>query len=204
MNILVVGGTSFLGRHIVEAALANGHIVTLFNRGKTNPDLFPDLEKLRGDRKEGDYAAVADRHWDAIIDPSAYYPRAVRELLEAATCDHYTFISTISVYADNSVLDQDESAGVIKLDDPTTEEVTGATYGGLKVLCEETVMDSLHEKDEPISLYELFESSTVRYRRLPRLANDENDEDSDSDEDIEESEEEEEEEEDVMDSNRSL
>ncbi len=138
MNILVIGGTVFLGRHIVEAALAQGHTVTLFNRGKTNPHLFPQLEKLIGDRQAGDYAALAGRRWDAIIDPSAYIPRAVRELLTAASCDHYTLISSISVYADSGIQGQDEGAAVLTLADPTTEEVTGETYGGLKVLCEQT------------------------------------------------------------------
>lgn len=136
MNILVVGGSQFLGRHIVMAALDKGYTVTLFNRGKTNPHLFPELEKLIGDRVEGNLDALVGRKFDAVIDISAYIPRVVKQLLETVETDHYTFISTISVYASDAELNQDESAGVVILDDPTTEEITGETYGGLKVLCE--------------------------------------------------------------------
>ena len=137
MNLLVMGGTQFLGRAIVEAAIAAGHTVTLFNRGKTGLDLFPELEKLRGDRKTGDLSALAGRQFDAVIDVCAFYPRAVRELLATVETTHYTLISTISVYAQNDVAGLDESAELATLDDHTTEEVTGETYGGLKVLCEQ-------------------------------------------------------------------
>ena len=137
MNILVMGGTQFLGRAIVDAAIAAGHTVTLFNRGKTGTDLFPSLEKLRGDRKAGDLSALAGRRFDAVIDVCAYFPRAVRELLETVETEHLTLISTISVYAHNDKVGQDESADVASLEDHTTEEVTGETYGGLKVLCEQ-------------------------------------------------------------------
>ena len=98
VKILVLGGTVFLGRHIVEAALARGHEVTLFNRGRQNPDLFPMVEKLRGDR-DSDLAAVRGRAFDAVVDPSAYRPEQVRAV--AATLGdtgHYTFISSVSVY----------------------------------------------------------------------------------------------------------
>src|SRR4026209_2119370 len=98
MRLLVLGGTVFLGRHIVEAALARGHEVTLFNRGRQNPDLFPEIEKLRGDR-DGELAALRGRTFDAVVDPSAYRPEQVRAV--AATLEdteHYTFISSISVY----------------------------------------------------------------------------------------------------------
>ena len=75
MQILILGGTVFLGRHLVEAALARGHDVTLFNRGQHNPELFPQVEKLRGDR-DGDLAALAGRRFDAAIDTSGYLPRS--------------------------------------------------------------------------------------------------------------------------------
>lgn len=146
MNILIMGGTQFLGRAIVEAALAAGHTVTLFNRGKTGADLFPQLEKLRGDRKAGDLAALTGRQFDAVIDVCAFYPRAVRELLETVETAHYTLISTISVYAQNDVAGLDESAELATLTDHTTEEVTGETYGGLKVLCEQAGEAAMPEK----------------------------------------------------------
>src|SRR3954452_16259807 len=98
MQILILGGTQFLGRHTVDAALARGHDVTLFNRGQTNPDLFPDVEKLRGDR-DGDLGALAGRSFDAVVDTSGYVPRIVRETTEAlGDVGHYTFVSSISVY----------------------------------------------------------------------------------------------------------
>ena len=99
MRLLVVGGTRFVGRHLVDAALAAGHEVALFNRGRTNPDLFPDVERLRGDRAAGDLAALAGRSFDGTIDVSAYTPRDVEALLGAgAALGHLTFVSTISVH----------------------------------------------------------------------------------------------------------
>lgn len=140
MRLLIIGGTIFLGRHIVEAALAQGHTITLFNRGQHNPELFPDVEKLAGDR-DGNLSALEGRRWDAVIDTCGYLPRVVRQsvqLLRGAT-DHYTFISTISVYPDPTIVGIDETAGLATLEDESTEELTGETYGGLKVLCEREV-----------------------------------------------------------------
>lgn len=137
LELLILGGTAFLGPATVEAALARGHRITLFNRGKTNPHLFPELEKLVGDR-DGDLAALADRRWDAVIDTSGYVPRVVglSARLLAPNVDHYVFISSISVYADFSRPGMDETAVVGTLADPTREEITGETYGPLKALCE--------------------------------------------------------------------
>ncbi len=118
--------------------------MTLFNRGKTNPELFPDLEKLRGDR-DGELGALVGRAWDAVIDTSGYVPRHVRlsaELL-APSVAHYLFISTISVYRDYSTIGMDETAPIATLADPTTEQVTGETYGALKALCEKAAEDAM-------------------------------------------------------------
>ncbi len=140
MKILVIGGTVFLGRHIVAAALEAGHEVTLFNRGQHNPDLFPDVEKLRGDRN-GDLSALVGRTWEAAIDPSAYFPRQVRTITAAlaGSVGHYTLISSISVYPDFGKIGQNEGdpIAVGKLADETIEEINGETYGPLKVLCEQ-------------------------------------------------------------------
>ncbi|MDQ3121353.1 MAG: epimerase, partial [Actinomycetota bacterium] len=97
MNILFLGGTKFLGRAAVEAALERSHEVTLFNRGETNPELFPDVEKLRGDRA-GDLSALEGRKWDAVIDPSGYLPHVVRASAEALrdSTDRYLFVSSVS------------------------------------------------------------------------------------------------------------
>lgn len=137
-SLLILGGTAFLGPELVEAAKAKGWKVTLFNRGKTNPQLFPDLEKLRGDRN-GDLKALEGRKWDAVVDTSGYFPRQVRataELLKGAVA-HYTFVSSISVYADTSKAGMDESAKVSTGADESTDKITGETYGALKALCEQ-------------------------------------------------------------------
>lgn len=143
MKLLILGGTIFLGRHLVTAAQASGHEVTLFNRGKHNPDLFPGVEKLRGDRTvESDLdAAFAGRTWDAVIDTCGYVPRVVG-LSAARLADKaqtYCFISSVSVYPDMATPGLTESAPVGTLDDPTAEDVTGETYGPLKALCEQAV-----------------------------------------------------------------
>lgn len=140
MKVLVLGGTLFLGRHLVEAALARGDEVTLFNRGQTNPDLFPEVETLNGDR-DGELAELRGRKWDAVIDPSARIPRWVRDVAEllADSVGHYTFISSGSVYSETSRPGYDENAPVHMLADPSVEEIADAeTYGGLKALCERT------------------------------------------------------------------
>jgi 2'-hydroxyisoflavone reductase len=138
MKLLVLGGTVFLGRHIVDIALQRGHEVTLFNRGQHNADLYPEVEKLRGDRN-GDLEALQGRKWDAVVDTCGYIPRVVRDSAEllADAVEHYTFISSISVYADSSKPGIAEDYPVAKLEDETVEEVTGESYGGLKALCEQ-------------------------------------------------------------------
>ena len=138
MKLLILGGTRFLGKHLVESALNRGHEVTLFNRGQSNPDLFPNVEKLTGDR-DNDLSALYGRRWDAVIDTCGYFPRHVRESAQllADAVDHYSFISTISVYRDDTPQGFDESAPLRSLEDESIEEVTNETYGGLKVLCEQ-------------------------------------------------------------------
>jgi len=133
MNILMIGGTQFVGRAIAQAALDNGHDLTLFHRGRTNPDLFPQATHIYGDRMT-DIANLGDRTWDVVIDTCGYVPRAVRIAADYLKDrgQRYVFISTISVYADATTSGRDESAELATLDDPTTEDVTGATYGGLK------------------------------------------------------------------------
>jgi 2'-hydroxyisoflavone reductase len=135
-KILVLGGTGFIGPHVVDAARARGHTVTLFNRGKTHPKLFPDIEKLRGDRN-GTFGALKDRTWDAVVDTSGYVPRIVKQSVEllAPRVGHYVFVSTMSVYASENEVDADETAKVQTLDDPATEDVATA-YGPLKAACE--------------------------------------------------------------------
>ena len=137
LRILILGGTGLIGPHQVRYAVARGHKVTLFNRGKTKPGLFPDVEHLEGDRN-GKLDALKGRDWDAVIDNPSTLPRWVRDAAQLLRghAQHYVFVSTISVYADTSTSTLDENARRIKLDDPSVETVDGATYGGLKALAE--------------------------------------------------------------------
>lgn len=138
MRILVLGGTQFLGRHVTEIAIERGHDVTLFNRGQTRPELFPEVEKLRGDR-DGDLGALAGRAFDAVVDTSGYVPRVVTETIDAlGDVGHYTFVSSISVYADASTAPT-ESSPLAQLKEPT--EDWREAYGELKVLCEAAVRE---------------------------------------------------------------
>jgi 2'-hydroxyisoflavone reductase len=149
MNILILGGTKFMGRHIVDSALARGHSVTLFNRGKTNPGLFPSVETILGDR-EFDIEKLKGREWDAVVDVAGYVPRIVRLSAYGVerSVGRYVFISSISVYPDSLLtkIGIDESDPVGKLEDESVEEITGETYGPLKALCEKTVMDLYGER----------------------------------------------------------
>lgn len=140
MELLILGGTRFLGRHLVEAALESGHRVTLFNRGKSNPGLFPQVERLVGDR-DGDLSALRGRRWDAAIDTCGYLPREVRASAEllAGSAAHYAFVSSISVYEDFGRIGLDEDAPVHTPPDPEPEELDVELYGGLKVGCERAV-----------------------------------------------------------------
>ncbi len=146
MRILILGGTLFVGRHLVESARERGHEITLFNRGQTGPDLYPEVQTLRGDRVAGDLESLRDGSWDAVVDTSARVPRWVRDAatLLADRVGHYTFVSSCSVYADTTLPGTTESSQVLGLEDETTEEITSAeVYGGLKVLCERELGQAL-------------------------------------------------------------
>jgi len=138
VKLLVLGGTQFVGRAVVEAALADGHDVTLFHRGRTSPELHPQAEHVLGDR-DGGLGALARGTWDACIDVSGYVPRVVRasaELLAGAVA-RYAFVSSVSVYAELRG-PSDETTPLASLEDETTESIEEA-YGGLKALCESVV-----------------------------------------------------------------
>ncbi len=136
MKLLILGGTGFTGPFQVAYALARGHEVTVFNRGRTNPGVLPDtVEQLLGDRN-GELDALMGREWDAVIDVPATLPRWVRasaQLLKDSV-GHYTFVSSISVYADVSTPGTDETAPVHTLADPDTEDYQ--YYGGMKAASE--------------------------------------------------------------------
>jgi 2'-hydroxyisoflavone reductase len=130
VRLLILGGTQFVGRAVVEAALARGHEVTLFHRGRTNPALFPEAEHVHGDR-EVDLSPLAGRSWDAVVDTSGYEPQVVRKSLEAVGDTPYAFVSTISVYADLTVGPDEQSA----------MHESGDGYGELKAACERELPD---------------------------------------------------------------
>lgn len=137
MNFLVIGGTRFVGRAVVEDAVARGHDVTVFHRGPAEPEGFPEVEHVHGDR-DGGLGALAGRTWDMALDTCGYVPRQIREV--AATFDqrigHYGFVSSISVYPDGTASGATEMTPTS--DPPSTgaEDVTDASYGPLKVACE--------------------------------------------------------------------
>jgi nucleoside-diphosphate-sugar epimerase len=144
MKLLVLGGTKFLGRATVEAAFAAGHEVTIFNRGQTNPELFPEAEKLHGDRTQ-DLSALSGQAWDAVVDTSGYVPDVVRasaeQLSESAV--FYLFVSSLSVYADRSRT-MVEGNTLETLGDLPADRLLEdySNYGGLKALSEEAVAET--------------------------------------------------------------
>ncbi|HEV3216399.1 MAG TPA: NAD-dependent epimerase/dehydratase family protein [Vicinamibacterales bacterium] len=157
MRLLIVGGTIFLGRHLVEAAIARRHGVTIFNRGRHNPDLYPEIEKLRGDRT-GDLSALGGRRFDAVIDTCGYVPSDVRRtagLLRDAAA-HYTFISSVSVYASFDPAGTGEEAPISEISrdqvieaegipagDRATAPIYAELYGALKGLCEKAAEEAM-------------------------------------------------------------
>lgn len=145
LRILVLGGTRFVGRAFVDAALEHGHDVTLFNRGLTNPGLFDGaVEEVRGDRT-ADLSSLAGRSWDAVVDVAAYHPAVVERSLSAlvAATRRYLFVSTISVYADHRTPPV-EDAPLLELKDPDDEGPE--SYGARKAACEALVTDGLGER----------------------------------------------------------
>ena len=144
LRILILGGTGFIGPHQVRHALSRGHTLTLFNRGRTNPHLFPDVEKLVGDR-DGNLEALRGREWDVVLDNSGFEPRIVRdsaELLRDAV-GQYLFVSTLAVYADRSIIDQDET-GAVGIAGVPEDQWDG--YGPLKALCDREVLAVFGER----------------------------------------------------------
>jgi 2'-hydroxyisoflavone reductase len=147
VRLLLLGGPRFLGRAVADAALAHGHELTFFNRGRTNPELYPQAEKLQGDRAE-DLAALAGREWDAIVDTSGYVPHVVRESAETLSGSGlYCFVSSVSVYADFSVPPHEDNS-VAELGDDPIDELTPdfSNYGALKALCEEATREVFGER----------------------------------------------------------
>ncbi len=143
MDLLIIGGTRFLGRHIAEYALMRGHRVTVFHRGRAMPEGLPGATNVFGDRTT-DVERLSEKY-DAVVDTSGYLPRDV-----ATSCAHvrsqnpdavYAFISSVSAYRDGFPSGADESAALWDSGDPNAGEMTMETYGPLKALCEATAME---------------------------------------------------------------
>jgi 2'-hydroxyisoflavone reductase len=146
VKLLLLGGTKFLGRATVEAALEPGHEVTLFTRGLTNPELFSEAERLRGDRTDPEALKVlASREWDAVVDTCGYFPKDVRASAEALrdSVGRYLFVSSISAYADFSEGPNEDSKRAELADGHPRDEMLPEyeNYGPLKALCEDAVLD---------------------------------------------------------------
>ncbi len=140
----MLGGTVFLGRHIVEALLARGHEVTLFHRGQRGADLFPQLDRVLGDRASDLDRLPAGARWDAVVDTSGFVPGVVTTSASALRerADQYVFISTIGVY-DASLPALDEASPIVELPEGASREVmTLDTYSPLKALCERAATDA--------------------------------------------------------------
>lgn len=140
MSLLILGGTGFIGPHMVREALRRGHTVTLFNRGRTNNELFPDLETITGDRA-GELEGLKGREWDAVIDNSGYMPQHVKRSAEVLSDNigHYLFISSISAYASFAAANDEESELAELAVVP--QEFSWENYGALKVLSERWAAD---------------------------------------------------------------
>lgn len=145
MRLLLLGGPRFLGRALADAALERGHELSFVNRGTTNPDLYPEVERIVGDRTV-DLDALRGRTWDAVIDTCGYLPSVVRASAEVLSGSGlYCFVSSVSVYADFAV-PADEDSAVAQLGDLPEDEVTGDSYGPLKALCEDAVREQFGER----------------------------------------------------------
>lgn len=157
MKILIIGGTKFLGRHLIAAMQARNHEVTLFNRGKFSAEEFKNVEQIHGDRNS-DLGKLIGKTFDAVIDTCGYLPQTVKASAEflADKVKQYVFISSASVYADTSKPNYDERAETGKLTDEQKEKfeninlnqelngvVLGESYGALKKLCEEVAENAM-------------------------------------------------------------
>ena len=158
MNILVLGGTQFVGRHIVEACLMGGHNVSILTRGRTCDELPLQVERLRGDRDQGisGLEMLTGRSWDACVDVSGYTPQQVRASAEKLhrSIKHYIFISAVSVYGDPDSCPVRETTPLLSPAAEDVTEINGETYGPLKVACEAV-----------IQMISLFESTNGWLRR---------------------------------------
>lgn len=141
MNLLIIGGTQFVGRHVMEAALSRGERLTVFNRGVTASALPPGVEWIRGDRR-ADLSGLSTGRWDAVIDTCGYLPGEVARMAEAldARVGRYVFVSSVSAYASSAAPNREDSP-LGRIHDEDTEVVDGRSYGPLKAACERVLVE---------------------------------------------------------------
>ena len=146
LSILILGGTGFTGPHQVRYALSRGHKLTLFNRGRRPKEWPAAVEELTGDRDKNDYESLKGRKWDVCIDNPTSVPHWIRDAAAVlkGNVNHFVFISTLSVYANDATPGQDESAARHKYDGKDALAETNATlrknlalYGPLKAASED-------------------------------------------------------------------
>ncbi len=149
MKVLVIGGTQFIGRHVVENLLAANHDVTLLNRGQTGAKLFPDLNLIKADRQSHELKNIKPlrQNWDAVIDLCAYYPKDVSRILEIlkGQTERYIFCSTISVYIASAMNEPtpiiDETSPLLDCTEKEASDTSMTTYGQRKAECERIIMN---------------------------------------------------------------
>lgn len=175
-KILLLGGTNFIGRNLVEhlSVLENCE-VTLFNRQQSNTDLFPDLNKIKGDRETDDITQISNTNWDYVIDLSCYYPAALQSVLDSINpVKKYVFVSTCSVYDNekNQTICRNEDAPILTCSPTQATDRTNATYGNRKAECERLLRDSkqLHAILRPALVFGKYDPTDRLYFWLHQVA----------------------------------
>ncbi|MEZ4883152.1 MAG: NAD-dependent epimerase/dehydratase family protein [Chitinophagales bacterium] len=180
-KILIFGGTQFIGRRLVELLLENGQYeLTLFNRGKSMPNLFPNVKKILGNRRTEDINQLKEGDWDVVIDVSSYHPYPLQKAVDILKdkAKRYIYVSTISVYDDeacqNQVITETTKLKTYTEEDKTAEDITGQNYGPKKVACEEVLLNT-PELDSiilrPSVVYGKYDPFDRHYYWLYRIQN---------------------------------
>ncbi|MCF8425170.1 MAG: NAD-dependent epimerase/dehydratase family protein [Bacteroidia bacterium] len=176
LKILILGGTNFIGRHLVESLTSQDNFeITLFNRGITNPELYPKIKKIIGDRNTSDINQIFQEKWDYIIDLSCYFPKSLSDIVSHLdkSVQRYIFISTCSVYNNeiNQTICRDENAPTLNCSDEEGIDTSNATYGNRKAECERILKKSglRYSILRPSLIYGPFDSTDRFYYWLYQI-----------------------------------